>query len=39
MPGDRIILGMINQNPGVSKSNQLHVVIFQFFLINLKYIP
>ena len=26
-----ILLGIIGQNPGVSKSNRLHVVIFQFF--------
>ena len=32
-------LGIINQNPSVSKSNWLHVVIFRFFFISLKYIP
>ena len=29
-------LGIINQNPSVSKSNQLHIMILQFFFINLK---
>ena len=32
-------LGIIGQHPGLSKSNWLHVVIFQFFFITLRYIP
>ena len=31
-------LGLISQIPSVSKSNHLHVVIFRFFFINLRYI-
>ena len=31
------VLGILCQNPSISKSNQLHVEIFQFSLINLKY--
>ena len=34
----RRFLGIIGQNPSVSKSNWLHVVIFQFFFIDLRYI-
>ena len=30
--------GIIGQVPSVSKSNRLHVVIFRFFFINLRYI-
>lgn len=29
-------LGIINQNPSVPKSNQLHIMILRFFFINLK---
>ena len=28
------LLGLMSQNPSVSKSNQLHVVIFQGFFLN-----
>jgi hypothetical protein len=31
------LLSIIGQDPSVSKSNQLHVVIFRFFFINLRY--
>ena len=31
-------LGVISQNPSVSKSNWLHIVIFRFFFINFRYI-
>ena len=31
-------MGIINQNPSVFKSGWLHVVIFRFFFINLRYI-
>jgi hypothetical protein len=34
----RKIFGQISWDPSVSKSNLLHVVSFQFFLINLRYI-
>ena len=34
----RIFLGIICQNPILSKCNQLHVDIFFFFLINLRHI-
>ena len=30
---------MIGEDPGVSESNRLHVVMFRFFFINLRYIP
>jgi hypothetical protein len=32
-------LDIINQNPSVSKSNRLHVVIAQFVFSNMRYIP
>ena len=32
-------LGIIGQNPSVSKSNRLHGDISQIFLIDLKYTP
>ena len=32
-------LGIIAQNPSVSKSNRLHVVIFRIFFSKLRYIP
>ena len=32
-------LGTIGQNPSVSKSHRLHVVIIWIFFIDLKYIP
>ena len=32
-------LGSISQNPSISKSSCLHVVIFRIFFINLSYIP
>jgi hypothetical protein len=32
------ILGIIGQNPNVSKSNQLHVVIFWFSFIDMRHI-
>ena len=32
------ILGMIIHNPSVPKSNQLHIVIFLFFFIYLRFI-
>ena len=35
----RILSSITNRNPIVSKSNQLHVVFFQCFFINLRYIP
>ena len=31
------IFGIFSQDTGVSKSNQLHVDIFQIFFINLRY--
>ena len=31
-------LGMINQDPSVSKSDRLHVAIFRFFFISLRYL-
>ena len=33
------LLGILGQDPSVSKSNQLRVDIFQFFFMNLRYIP
>ena len=33
------LLGILSQDPGVSKANQLGVDIFLFFFINLRYIP
>ena len=33
-----ITLGIIGQDPSVSKSKQLQVVIFQFSIINSRYI-
>ena len=33
------LLGVISRNPIVSNSIQLHIVIFWFFLINLRFIP
>ena len=32
-------LGIIVQDPSVTKSSQLHVDVFQFFFIDFKYIP
>ena len=33
----RRFLGIISQNPSISKSNRLHVLFFGYFFINLKY--
>ena len=33
------VLGIVGQNPSVSKSNQLHIVISRTFLYKLRYIP
>ena len=38
-PLSKEIFGHICQNPSVSMSKRLHVVIFQFSFINLEYIP
>ena len=34
-----IFLDINNQYPIISKSNWLHIVIFQFFFNNLRYVP